>query len=44
VRPKWHAWPTSRTTQVFHDIAVDLVSEFAKDYEKLNWTRLPAAD
>jgi hypothetical protein len=37
-------WPTSRTTQVFHDLAVNQaieVREFAKDYRKLNWTRVP---
>jgi hypothetical protein len=33
-------WPTSGTTQVFHDIAVNqgvVVTEFAKDYEKRSW-------
>jgi hypothetical protein len=37
-------WPTSNTTQVFRDIAVDQaieVTEFAPDYRKLNWTPLP---
>jgi hypothetical protein len=37
-------WPTSNTTQVFNDVAVNQaieVTEFAKDYRKLNWTRLP---
>jgi hypothetical protein len=37
-------WPTSRTTQVFHDVAVNQaieITEFAKDYRKLNWTKLP---
>ena len=39
-------WPTSGTTQVFHDIAANQaieVTEFARDYRKLNWTplRLP---
>jgi hypothetical protein len=37
-------WPTSRTTQVFHDVAVDQaieVTEFAKGYRQLNWTRVP---
>jgi hypothetical protein len=34
-------WPTSQTTQVFHDIGVNQaieITEFAKDYRKLNWT------
>jgi hypothetical protein len=38
-------WPTSRTTQVFHDVAVNQaieVTEFAPDYRKLNWTPLPS--
>jgi hypothetical protein len=38
-------WPTSRTTQAFKNIAADqaiLVTEFAKDYEKLDWKPLPA--
>jgi hypothetical protein len=33
-------WPTSGTTQVFHDIAVNQaieVTEFADEYQKLNW-------
>jgi hypothetical protein len=33
-------WPTSDTTQVFHDIAVNqaiVVTEFAKDYQKRSW-------
>jgi hypothetical protein len=37
-------WPTSGTTQVFHDIAVNQaieITEFATDYRKLNWTRVP---
>jgi hypothetical protein len=37
-------WPTSGTTQVFHDVAVNQaleITEFARDYRKLNWTRLP---
>jgi hypothetical protein len=37
-------WPTSQTTQVFHDVVVNQaieVTEFAKDYRKLNWNRLP---
>jgi hypothetical protein len=37
-------WPTSKTTQVFHDVAVNQaieVTEFAPDYRKLNWARVP---
>jgi hypothetical protein len=37
-------WPTSRTTQVFHDVAVNQaieITEFAPDYRKLNWTPIP---
>jgi hypothetical protein len=37
-------WPTSQTTQVFRDVAVNQaieVKEFAPDYRKLNWTRVP---
>ncbi len=37
-------WPTSRTTQVFQNVSPDQaieVTEFAKDYRKLNWTRVP---
>jgi hypothetical protein len=37
-------WPTSRTTQVFTDVAVDQaieVTEFAESYRALNWTRVP---
>ena len=33
-------WPTSGTTQVFHDIAVNqgvVVTEFAEDYQKRSW-------
>ena len=33
-------WPTSGTTQVFHDVSVNQaieVTEFAKEYRKLNW-------
>ena len=33
-------WPTSATTQVFHDLAVNQaleVTEFATDYKKLDW-------
>jgi hypothetical protein len=39
------SWPTSRTTQVFHDVAVDQaieITEFDKDYRRLEWKRLPA--
>ena len=34
-------WPTSGTTQVFHDIAADQaieITEFAQEYRKLDWT------
>jgi hypothetical protein len=37
-------WPTSRTTQTFRDVAVDQaleVTEFAPDYRRLNWRRIP---
>ena len=37
-------WPTSGTTQVFRDIAADQaieVTEFAKDYRKLDWKPVP---
>jgi hypothetical protein len=37
-------WPTSDTTQVFRDLAVDQaveITEFAKAYRPLAWTRLP---
>jgi hypothetical protein len=37
-------WPTSGTTQVFRDIAVNQaieVTEFAGDYRKLNWKQIP---
>jgi hypothetical protein len=37
-------WPTSRTTQVFHDVEVNQaieIREFATSYSKLNWTPLP---
>jgi ASPIC and UnbV len=33
-------WPTSGTTQVFRDVAVDQaieVTEFATDYRRLDW-------
>ncbi len=38
-------WPTTGTTQVFRDIAVNQaieVTEFAKEYRKLDWKPLPA--
>jgi len=37
-------WPTSGTTQVFHGVDVNQaieITEFAKDYRKLNWSRVP---
>jgi hypothetical protein len=37
-------WPTSGTTQVFHDLHVNQaieITEFANDYRKLNWTPVP---
>jgi hypothetical protein len=37
-------WPTSGTTQVFHDLHVNQaieITEFANDYRRLNWTPLP---
>jgi hypothetical protein len=37
-------WPTSKTTQVFRDIAVDQaieIEEFANDYRRLNWKAVP---
>jgi hypothetical protein len=37
-------WPTSDTTQVFHDIAADQaieITEFASAYRPLNWSPLP---
>jgi hypothetical protein len=37
-------WPTSQTTQVFHDVGVNQaieITEFAKDYRKMNWTPVP---
>jgi hypothetical protein len=37
-------WPTSGTTQVFRDIAVDQaieITEFATEYRRLNWTAIP---
>jgi hypothetical protein len=37
-------WPTSGTTQVFRDVAADQaieVTEFARDYRRLNWKPVP---
>ena len=37
-------WPTSGTTQVFHDVAADQaieMTEFAEEYQRLNWQRIP---
>jgi hypothetical protein len=37
-------WPTSGTTQVFHDVAVNQaieVTELAADYRKLDWKPIP---
>jgi hypothetical protein len=37
-------WPTSGTTQVFHDVAVNQaieVTEFAANYRKLDWKPVP---
>ena len=39
-------WPTSGTTQIFRDIAVDQaieVTEFATEYRRLNWIPIPVA-
>ncbi len=39
-------WPTSGTTQVFHDIAADgaiEVTEFAEQYSKRPWKRVSSA-
>jgi hypothetical protein len=39
-------WPTSGTTQTFHDIAADQaieVTEFAKDFRKLAWKPITSA-
>ena len=39
-------WPTSGTTQTFRDIAADQaidVTEFAKEYRKLDWPAIPQA-
>jgi hypothetical protein len=40
-------WPTSGTTQVFHDIAADQaieVTEFAESYRPLNWRAVPGPE
>ena len=37
-------WPTTKTTQVFHDIDVDQaieITEFASEYRKLKWAPIP---
>jgi hypothetical protein len=37
-------WPTSKTTQVFHDVPIDQaieVTEFAPSYRRLNWKPVP---
>jgi len=37
-------WPTSGTTQVFQDVAINQaieIIEFAEEYRPLNWTRVP---
>jgi hypothetical protein len=37
-------WPTSKTTQVFHDVDVNQaleITEFASEYRKLNWKPIP---
>jgi tetratricopeptide (TPR) repeat protein len=37
-------WPTSDSTQVFRDVPVNQaieVTEFAQDYRRLNWQRIP---
>jgi hypothetical protein len=39
-------WPTSRTTQVFHDVPIDQaleVAEFESSYRPLHWSRIPVA-
>ena len=39
-------WPTSKTTQVFHDLAADQtieITEFADNYRKLDWKPIPVA-
>jgi hypothetical protein len=40
-------WPTSGTTQVFHDLAVDQsleIAEFAETPRRLNWSPIPLPD
>ena len=40
-------WPTTGTTQVFQDIAVDQaieITEFADNYRKLKWQPIPLAE
>ena len=40
-------WPTSGTTQVFRDMAVDQaieVTEFADEYQKLDWQPISIAE
>jgi hypothetical protein len=37
-------WPTSQTTQLFRNVAANQaieITEFARDYRRLNWTPLP---
>jgi ASPIC/UnbV protein len=37
-------WPTSRTTQIFRDVPVDgavEITEFAPEYRRLKWPRVP---
>ena len=37
-------WPSSKTTQVFHDIAADQgieITEFAESYRRLSWKPIP---
>src|SRR5262249_7393614 len=37
-------WPTSGTTQIFHDVPIDQaieITEFEKSYRPLKWSRLP---
>jgi hypothetical protein len=38
-------WPTSKTTQVFRDVAVNQaveITEFAEGYRQLDWKPVPA--
>jgi|SRR6516165_4157949 hypothetical protein len=38
-------WPTSKTTQVFHNVRVDqavAITEFEPEYRHLDWSRIPA--